>query len=275
MSTFRFVADVHIGNHKQFGGETKRGINSRAQKVLGVLGDVAVDSGNNQEQLVVLGDLFDTSHPTPQLVAETMRALKPAWDQPHLLLGNHDMVSADKGDNALVPLAAGRNPSAIVYDTPRTLLTQRRDGDMEATLMVPFRPEPMHEWFAETVGTLLGNLMREPKVAYRTLCFHGGVRDHNTPKYLWTAPDSISSELLFDIMKRGTIDKAFCGNWHSPKKWVEGNQQVYQVGTLAPTGFDNEGWDYGYSVALDEQRNVKFHIHYGPRFMKTSRQSIQ
>jgi hypothetical protein len=272
MPSFRFVADVHIGNHKLHGGEVLAGINKRAHHILNTLADVSIAAAEANETLVVLGDLFDTSHPTPQLVAATMRALNATAPNTILLLGNHDMVSSTRGDNALIPFEAAQR-GAVVVDRPRCMRYTNGVGDAEhALLLVPFRPEPMHEWFAETVGELLANAHGAD---LRTLCFHGGVRDHNTPKYLWNAPDSIDIELLKDIMKRGGIARAFCGNWHSPKEWMDASLHITQVGALVPTGFDNEGWGIGRSVGMDDQMNVRVRRHPGPRFVKTSAARIK
>jgi calcineurin-like phosphoesterase family protein len=235
-----FVADVHIGNHKQFGGEVKSGINDRCKRVIDVLGEVAQEA----DELFVLGDLFDTSHPTPQIIAATQAAVSGSTNL-HLLLGNHDMVSDAPGDHALGPFdwkAAGWN----VYEKPQRLLLY---GAVEV-LMIPFRPAPMTEWFAEAVGNVL---MEECGTGKQTrfLCFHGGVRDHNTPKFLWSAPDCIDVDLLFDIMQRGNITHALCGNWHNPRTWKRDGMVVHQIGAMVPTGFDNAGWEYGTSVEVE------------------------
>jgi calcineurin-like phosphoesterase family protein len=239
-----FVADVHIGNHKLYGGEVKSGVNARCQRVIDVLSNVASKS----DALFVLGDLFDTSHPTPQIITATQQAVSGSTDL-HLLLGNHDMVSSADGDHALGPFS-WEGAGWHVYQKPKVV---RPLPDFEV-LMVPFRPEPMTEWFAEAVGDLLTEQSGTSKVP-RYLCFHGGVRDHNTPKFLWSAPDCIDVDLLFDIMRRGNITTALCGNWHNPRRWEREGKLVHQIGAMVPTGFDNAGWEYGTAVTVEVHAN--------------------
>jgi hypothetical protein len=118
----------------------------------------------------------------------------------------------------------------------------------------------MSEWLAEEVGNLLTD-ENMPEAKLRVLCFHGGVRDHKTPKYLQASPDAIDIDLLWAIMERGDIKFAFCGNWHNHRRWqLANNRTVIQVGALAPTGFDNPGFDYGYHVDLDTKtETVEYH----------------
>lgn len=255
MPRFRFVADVHIGNHKQFGGAVKAGINDRCRRILKGL-EFAYDGC---DRLIVLGDLFDTSNPTPQIITETKRALRrpniPAGSHmANLLLGNHDMVSSAYGDNALGPLSN----EAFIHDAPATQ-HYLHNGERLCLLFLPFRPEPMVDWFAEEVGNLLVDHAARELDDYRVICFHGGVRDHRTPKYLWTSPDAIDVDLLFDVMKRSGVRLALCGNWHNHRVWERDGMRVVQVGALAPTGFDNEGWDYGYVVDLPVGKTSSIH----------------
>lgn len=105
MSFISFIADTHIANHRRFAGESRACINVRCHTTLNSL-EQAVESARGT--LVVLGDIFDTVRPEPQVIAAVQLAL---WEThtTFLLLGNHDMVSTQPGDHALGPLAhAGR-----------------------------------------------------------------------------------------------------------------------------------------------------------------------
>lgn len=259
MSRIRFVADVHIGNHKQFGGESKSGINARCRRIL----DVLRSQVGATDKLVVLGDLFDTSHPSPQIIAATQDVLSGV--DSYLLLGNHDMVSDQQGDNALSPMLPVVKG---IYERPEVV---RLSPEVEL-LMVPFRMGPMSDWFAEAVGDLLehaGMVMGKPD--QRVICFHGGVRDHNTPKFLWSAPDAIDLSLLVDVMKRANIDRAVCGNWHNPRTWTVDGKVIEQVGAMVPTGFDNAGWQFGTAVEYCEtaQKWTRISLS-GPKFVNVT-----
>lgn len=249
---YRFVADVHVGNHKAHGGAVTSGINERCRAIL----DTLYAAGNDPdgvECLVVLGDLFDVSSPTPQVVGDTMAALDTPDHQGRpravrLLLGNHDMVSSEIGDSALVPLLWVND--CMVLDAPKA--ERLRFPRKEALYFLPFRPEPTVDWFADAVQALHAEV--EPgwdrEGLEPILCFHAGVRDHNTPKYLWSSPDAIDVDLLFDVMRRVNAKLALCGNWHNHRIWKRDDMTVIQVGALVPTGHDNPGRDYGYVVDI-------------------------
>lgn len=261
----RFVADVHIGNHKRFGGELVSGVNDRCRRILGVLEHAA----EGVDTLVVLGDLFDTSHPTPQVMAATLRALNtPMPNRVVLLLGNHDMVSDQAGDNALavfdaLPLLMKPRPTQyMVVDRGPEVY---RD-DATPLYLLPFRPAPMADWFGDAVAQLHeDNITRQQSPI---LCFHGGVRDHNTPRFLWASPDAIDVDLLFDVMRSCGSKLAVCGNWHNHRVWRRDGMMVVQVGALVPTGFDNPGPDYGHVVDIFEDGPVLTGRQLpGPRFL--------
>lgn len=247
------VADVHLGNHRRFGGEMSSGLNSRFRQTLAVLKD-AMDEAVRQdaEGFAVLGDLFDTSKPTPQEVAAVMDLMHARRELHfHLLLGNHDQVSESPGDHALQPFRYLANVS--VYEKP-TIAHDR--------LFVPFRTGAAKDWLPGVARVM------QP----RSLLLHLGVSDDETPPFLRGASDSIHYITLHEVMCASGADSAFAGNWHNHQTWRvhtgDGTvSQIVQCGALVPTGFDNPGADYG---------NVIFHeigsaptvtqISGGPRF---------
>ena len=96
------VADIHLACHRQLGGITAAGLNTRAREILAVLQHTGQLVRAEQASLVIAGDLFDTPHPTPQLMAGALDALSGL--DVTCLVGNHDQVSAAPGDHALGPL---------------------------------------------------------------------------------------------------------------------------------------------------------------------------
>jgi DNA repair exonuclease SbcCD nuclease subunit len=206
------------------------------------------------DALVICGDLFDTSNPSPQLVTEVQRILAQG-PKTLALLGNHDMVSDALGDNALGPLNALNN--VLVVERP----SWEAIGDA-AILTIPFQPGDAREWFipaVEAVAETIPDTIKE-----RVLVFHLGVIDSRTPEFLAKAHDAIALEVVQDVMQRHNISTAFCGNWHSPAKW----KRIVQCGALAPTGWDNAGWDYGLVRTLNTETGLISDIPVpGPRFL--------
>lgn len=255
MSIYNFIADVHVGNPTVFGGPMICGVNTRGRLVLDAL-ERAVQATEPSSFLIICGDLFDTADPTPQLIAEVQRILS-SGPNTFILLGNHDMVSTTPGDHALGPLAALDN--VVVIESPTV-----EEYGKDAILMIPFQPGDCREWFPKAVEALAVKV--PASVTSRTLAFHLGVIDDTTPSFLLNAHDAIPLPMLQDVMDKHGIERAFCGNWHNSRSWLNG--RVCQIGALAPTGFDNPGWNSGGRMVRYDtsKRFVSSEDVPGPRF---------
>lgn len=263
MSKIAFIADLHIANHRVFGGPLTSGINARCQLTLDALSSaVAAAQQAGCGALVIAGDLFDTTRPEPQIVAEVQKLLNVADLHVVLLLGNHDMFSMAKGDHSIGPL----EPVADIVTEP-TLMTLARDVK---TLMVPFEPGPALEWLPKRVDALLGGKPLPGAV----LVTHVGISTHDDPPFLKAAHDQVPAHLLGDLCTKYGIRAVFAGNWHSHREFnlsAPNFAKAYQIGTLCPTGWDNPGTErYGTVPIFDsaEAKHVKqvFEVP-GPRFL--------
>lgn len=229
-----FVADVHIGNHRRFGGKQQAGLNDRARAVLGALTRAVTEANRTDFDLVVLGDLFDSSSPSPQMLTAALRVLERVTRSTYVIVGNHDQTSTEGGDHALGVLAAETpgNAPRYVIDHPQVLRTRAGVG-----LFLPYHPTDTLAYLTDAVATAL--LGVEPRIDF--LACHAGVTDEHTPSWLRNAPDAVNAVDLGVLMKRAGIPHAFCGHWHEPRTWSFGDFTITQVGTLAPTGFADEG----------------------------------
>lgn len=255
-----FIADVHVANHRRHGGPMKSGINRRCAQVLGAL-EVAVGRARRRgcKGLAVLGDLFDTVNPPQQVVAEVQRILGdfPTW----VLLGNHEQVSTEPGDHALGPLG----PVVTVIEQP----THLRISEEYGLFFVPFRPGPAVEWLPEVLAEWCGGddpkFVPGPGTAILT---HLGISDDSTPAFLRGTHDSVPASLAKGLCDRHGFSAFFAGNWHH-HKCLSADPLIVQVGTLAPTGWDNPGVDHGQVVYWD---GASYEVEQvpGPRFLKIS-----
>lgn len=267
--TLAFIADVHLGNARWRGGVSMSGINRRCAYVLDVLARaVALANERGASGLVVLGDLFDTSRPTPQVITEAIKAFAAAHGRVYALVGNHDQESGDDGDNALGPL--GFAPSLNVVERP----TVAWCGSAELWLM-PFRNGAASEWLPAALDTLATAAesaaeRRSHALVARVLCLHLGIADDTTPPWLQGAHDAIHVKELVALCKAHGIAQVFCGNWHERRSWVLDGVSVQQVGALAPTGFDNPGLQGYGTVAVWRPGRVDCEELSGPRFVKVS-----
>lgn len=257
-----FVADVHVGNFKRFGGAFRGGMNDRCRIVIRTLAE-AVRTARDEGccNLVVLGDLFDTTKPTPQMIRAVQRAF---GDDGFVIVikGNHDSESSDKGDHALGPLRPVCKivESSIVLDTPSCEL-----------LCVPFQEGPAIRWFPDEVLKLTEK--HPPGKRTRILAFHLGIEDEETKFFLQGAPDSVPVDLLLDLMDDCKIDFCYAGNWHDHRYWsASGGRRIVQVGTLCPTGWKDPGIEgFGFvsivHTGLRGNQSVQNVEIPGPRFL--------
>jgi hypothetical protein len=256
-----FIADLHIANHQKYGGAVKAGINRRCRLILDTL-DRAVTRALEEKvaYLVVLGDLFDTARPEPQIVAETQRILGRI--PTIVLLGNHDMVSDAAGDHSLGPLSPV--PGLRVVEKPCVIPV----GEVDLVL-VPFYPGPASEWLPVHLKELLGEKVPRGKSRRRVLGLHLGIAADDTPHFLKGAEDSIAMGQLVPLLKALRIEAVLAGNWHSRRHWTAQGCDVMQVGCLASTGWDNEGLEnYGTLAFWDAAKGISFEEIPGPRFVK-------
>lgn len=211
------------------------------------------------DALVILGDLFDTERPEPQIIAAVQNALRDDSIEKIFLVGNHDQVSVATGDHTLGPLS----DIGTVVEEPTCVSRLEWDTDL---LLVPFRPGPAVEWFPDTVI----KLAEQPSKKRKILGMHLGISDDATPPWLKNAPDSIPVDKLLYLCNQFGIDFAAAGNWHANQVWDDGCI-VTQVGALCATGFDNEGLrGYGCLSVWDSINGYTNTEIPGPRFIKFS-----
>lgn len=258
------IADCHIANHRRHGGPIKAGINRRCQHVLDALEravNLAVQQGC--EDLVILGDLFDTTNPPQQIVTEVQRILTVSDERrcrTHILLGNHDMVSTDAGDHALGPL----EPVSHVIDQPIAMYAEGCE-----MLLVPFQPGPAVEWLPQVLKDTCGGEQPKYKPSNSaSILLHLGIADDSTPVYLKGSHDAVPNSLLVELCKEYGFKAVFAGNWHS-HKILRKRPLICQVGAVCPTGWDNEGLDdVGTMVIWHGGTKIDVHQIPGPRFLK-------
>lgn len=254
-----FIGDVHLGNPNRMGGAVTKGINRRGQQVTAVY-ERAVTAAldNGATHIVQVGDLFDTMRPVPQQVAaaRSIHAIaKERGAKIILLKGNHDSESDEAGDNAIAML---EEPHVLVADVQQTLVF----GDTALHCM-PFRGGVVDEWLPDAM------VKRDIDHERNILVMHAGVRTGATPPWLQNSPDSISEEVLDHVCEHYSLDLVVTGHWHEFLN-CGASKQIYQLGALCPTGFNNLGIDeYGTVLVLKGQQLVLRGIP-GPRFLKSS-----
>jgi hypothetical protein len=261
------IADVHLANHKRHGGQVVAGLNDRCRAVLATLTVAAAKARAARAPLLVLGDLFDSARPEPQVIAAAQQALKGV--ECYCLTGNHEAVSTAPGDHSLAPLHGFDMIEVVEQSTVQTV----QDVDV---VFVPHRPGKASEWLRAGVEEAVDRarrggygLGRRPAV----LAAHLGIRDSGTPPWLRDSPGSVDVKELAGLCREHGIAAALAGDWHDRRCWVVDGIEIMQVGALAPTGFDNPGMDgYGTLASFDPAKPsgglIDFEVLPGPRFIK-------
>lgn len=219
MSRYIVAADLHLGNHRVFGGDTTASLNKRALLTLATFQEIVHLAKEQHANLIIAGDLFDTTRPSPQLLTEVLRILDEGHVQTHVLVGNHDLVSAEHGDHALGPLSVVSG--VTVVDRPMST------GNL---LMVPFRSGSAREWLPQAIEDL------KPR-ENQLLVTHMGIIHKDTPPFLRDSRHAIPLGLLSRFVMRHKLLAAVSGDWHTPHDFV--SECCYQIGSGCPTGFDD------------------------------------
>lgn len=262
MTKVAIVADVHVANHRRFGGPFRAGINSRCELALDTLREaVATANGLECEAFVVAGDLLDSVNPSPQVVAATMKVLSRFNGERFVMRGNHEMASEHPGDHSLSPFF----PVAYIVDS--SSLAHLTDALL---VLIPYQSGPSSTWLEREVDALFSRLLpiTEPVLA----CLHLGLEGETTPEFLRGAEDSVQATELARILEKHRVSYAALGNWHETKFARHAGVQMLQVGTLCPTGFSNHGFsDYGAMAIWDSGKGSLSSIRIpGPRFVQVS-----
>lgn len=243
-----FIADVHIDNHRIHGGHLVAGLNARACGIATALRDAcAIARHEGADLLVVAGDLFDTTRPSPQIIAATQQAL--VGIPTVLLMGNHDRNSGVPGDHALGPMLG-----QMVATIPgRHELSESAD---DVALMLPFDARPAESWMPQAIISLAAEARAHGQ---RPVCAvaHVGIHDAQiraSSPWLTGSHDAIAMESLRAALFTAGVPAFFAGNWHTHKqwKWAAEGTTITQIGALVPTGWDNPGVaGYGSVILYD------------------------
>lgn len=244
--SFTVVADIHLDNHRQFGGVARSGLNQRARLIIDVLEHLFQQT---DKQVAVLGDVFDT-RPSPQLLAAFgLTVRRRMCDSVTLIVGNHDHYSDHDGDHAL----------GVFNSMHRVVVFGSESHWAQGVMWHGYRASPARSW-------LMKEIQQHPD---RVHFAHVGIADDSTPPWLRNGKDVVWAEEVDDALERGML---VAGNWHEHKLF---GHNIIQVGALVPTGFDNpsefadllQGKDH-YGTVLDLERTAfQRSVLCGPRFM--------
>jgi DNA repair exonuclease SbcCD nuclease subunit len=244
---FLHTADWQLGMTRHFlAGDAQPRYSAARRDAVAGLGALAAEVG--AEFVVVAGDVFEHNQLAPQVIGQSLEAMRAIGIPVYLLPGNHDPLDASSVYTGAL-FTAERPDNVIVLD--RAGVHQVRPG-LEI-LAAPWRSKaPTTDLVAEVLDGL------NPGPVTRILVAHGGVDvlDPDRDK-----PSLIRLAGLDEALARGAIHYVALGDKHSLTQ-VGDSGRVWYSGTPEVTNFDDVESDPGHVLVVDVDENG---VHVEPR----------
>jgi DNA repair exonuclease SbcCD nuclease subunit len=237
---FLHTADWQLGMTRHFlsGDAQPRYSAARRDAVTG-LGALAAEVG--AEFVVVAGDVFEHNQLAPQVIGQSLEAMRAVGIPVYLLPGNHDPLDASSVYTSAL-FTAECPDNVTVLD--RAGIHQVRPG-LEI-VAAPWRSKaPTTDLVAEVLDDLA------PGPVTRVLLAHGGVDvlDPNRDK-----PSLIRLARLDDALARGAVHYVALGDKHSLTQ-VGDTGRVWYSGSPEVTNYDDVESDPGHVLVVDIDEN--------------------
>jgi DNA repair exonuclease SbcCD nuclease subunit len=236
---FLHTADWQLGMTRHFlAGDAQPRYSAARRDAVAGLGALAAEVG--AEFVVVAGDVFEHNQLAPQVIGQSLEAMRAIGIPVYLLPGNHDPLDASSVYTR-PPFTAECPDNVVVLD--RAGVHQVRPG-LEI-VAAPWRSKaPTTDLVAEVLEGLRG-LSGGPVT--RVLVAHGGVDmlDPDRDK-----PSLIRLAALDDALARGAVHYVALGDKHSLTQ-VGGSGRVWYSGSPEVTNFDDVESDPGHVLVVD------------------------
>lgn len=236
--TVRFVhtADWQLGMTRHFlNGDAQPRYSAARRDAVAGLGALAGDTG--AEFAVVAGDVFESNQLAPQIISQSLEAMRTIGVPVYLLPGNHDPLDASSVYTSA--LFRSECPDNVVV-LDRAGIHQVRPG-VQIVAAPWFAKRPTTDLVADVLDGLPGD------GTTRILVAHGGV-DVLDPDP--ANPALIRLAALDDALDRGAIHYVALGDKHSLTR-VGASGRVWYSGAPEVTNFDDVEPDPGHVLIVD------------------------
>ncbi|MDI3315515.1 MAG: exonuclease SbcCD subunit D [Mycobacterium sp.] len=234
----RFVhtADWQLGMTRHFlAGEAQPRYSAARREAVAGLGPLAAEAG--AEFIVVAGDVFEHNQLPPQVISQSLEAMRAIGIPVYLLPGNHD------------PLDASSVYTGALFTTecPDNVVVLDRSGVHEVRpglqlVAAPWRSKaPTTDLVAEVLDGLPADGVT------RVLVAHGGV-DILDPDPGKAA--LIRMAVIEEALARGVVHYVALGDKHSVTR-VDGSGRVWYAGSPEVTNFDDVEPRPGHVLVVD------------------------
>ncbi len=233
---FLHTADWQLGMTRKFLGDDAQARYSAARRdAVVALGDLARETG--AEFVVVSGDVFDANQLAPQVISQSLEAMRRIGVPVYLLPGNHDPLDASSVYTS--PL--------FTRECPDNVTVLDRDGVFEVHPGVQIAAAPWRSKKPTTdlVGGVLAGLPADGVT--RILVAHGAV-DVLDPDQ--DNPAQIRMAGLTDAIDRSVLHYVALGDKHS-RTCVGDSGRVWYSGSPEVTNYDHKESDSGHVLVVD------------------------
>ena len=237
---FLHTADWQLGMTRHFlAGDAQPRYSAARRDAVAGLGRLAAEVG--AEFVVVAGDVFEHNQLAPQVIGQSLEAMRAIGIPVYLLPGNHDPLDASSVYTSAL-FTAERPDNVVVLD--KAGVHQVRPG-LEI-VAAPWRSKaPTTDLVADVLKGLPGP--REGAAVTRVLVAHGGVDALDPDR---DKPSLIRLAELDDAVARGAVHYAALGDKHSLTR-VGGSGRVWYSGSPEVTNFDDVESDPGHVLVVD------------------------
>jgi DNA repair exonuclease SbcCD nuclease subunit len=233
---FLHTADWQLGMTRHFlAGDAQPRYSAARRDAVAGLGALAAEVG--AEFVVVAGDVFEHNQLAPQVIGQSLEAMRAIGIPVYLLPGNHDPLDASSVYSSAL-FTAECPDNVVVLD--RAGIHQVRPG-LEI-LAAPWRSKaPTTDLVADVLEDL------SPGPVMRVLVAHGGVDvlDPDRDK-----PSLIRLAKLDDALARGAVHYVALGDKHSLTQ-VGNSGRVWYSGSPEVTNFDDVESNPGHVLVVE------------------------
>ncbi|OBA70610.1 DNA repair exonuclease [Mycobacterium sp. 1554424.7] len=233
---FLHTADWQLGMTRHFlAGDAQPRYSAARRDAVAGLGALAAEVG--AEFVVVAGDVFEHNQLAPQVIGQSLEAMRAIGIPVYLLPGNHDPLDASS-------VYTGALFTAECPDNV-TVLDRAGVHEIRPGLEIVAAPWRSKAPTTDLVADVLDGLTPGPGT--RILVAHGGVDvlDPDRDK-----PSLIRLAKLEDALKQGAVHYVALGDKHSLTK-VGDSGRVWYSGSPEVTNFDDVESDPGHVLVVD------------------------
>ena len=249
----RFVhtADWQLGMTRHFlNGEAQPRYSAARRDAVAALRDVVAEAG--AEFVVVAGDVFEHNQLAPQVVAQSLEAMRTIGVRVYLLPGNHDPL--DAGSVYTSPLFLAQCPENV------TVLSADGRYQVRPGVELVCAPWRSKKPTRDLVGGVLDGMEADGVV--RIVVGHGGVDVFEPDR---DKPSLIRLASVEAALERGAVHYVALGDKHSRMK-VGSTGRVWYSGSPEVTNYDHIEPDSGQVLVVDVAEDDPAHpVHVEPR----------